>query len=353
MAYYTVSRRSNDNDYYIVFEGSDPTTYELPSARIAPGISFVFKNQSTAAVTLACVGEETVDGETSFELTNQFDEVSLFSDGNDWNIDASSSASDGGSGTVTSVGLLLPSMFTISNSPVTSSGTLTASLASQVAKTVLAAPNAGNGAPSFRQLQASDITGLPTVPTAANPSATVGTAVANGSATTFMRSDAAPALNLAITPTWTAAHTFSVSPIVPTPTTGDNTTKAASTAFVQTAVAAGSGSPQDIAVPWSGTSVLANSQVLAKYIFPRATNIAAGAGLSKFSADAASSATTVLVIAKNGTQCGTVTYSTSATGVVNFTAATSFAAGDVLTVTGPATADTTLKGVFGTIAATI
>jgi hypothetical protein len=43
----------------------------------------------------------------------------------------------------------------------------------------------------------------------ANPSASVGTSAINGSAGTFMRSDAAPALNLAITPTWTGAHTWS------------------------------------------------------------------------------------------------------------------------------------------------
>lgn len=42
----------------------------------------------------------------------------------------------------------------------------------------------------------------------ANPSATVGLAVVNGSASTFMRSDAAPALDLSIAPTWTGAHTF-------------------------------------------------------------------------------------------------------------------------------------------------
>lgn len=42
----------------------------------------------------------------------------------------------------------------------------------------------------------------------ANPSASVGLAVVNGSATTAMRSDAAPPLSQAITPTWTGLHTF-------------------------------------------------------------------------------------------------------------------------------------------------
>ena len=43
----------------------------------------------------------------------------------------------------------------------------------------------------------------------ANPTATIGLTVVNGSATTAMRSDAAPALSQAIVPTWTGTHTFS------------------------------------------------------------------------------------------------------------------------------------------------
>jgi hypothetical protein len=42
----------------------------------------------------------------------------------------------------------------------------------------------------------------------ANPTASVGLSAVNGSATTAMRSDAAPALDQGIAPTWTANHTF-------------------------------------------------------------------------------------------------------------------------------------------------
>ena len=45
--------------------------------------------------------------------------------------------------------------------------------------------------------------------TAANPSASLGLSAVNGTATTWMRSDAAPALSQSITPTWTSLHTFS------------------------------------------------------------------------------------------------------------------------------------------------
>lgn len=61
------------------------------------------------------------------------------------------------SGTVTSVGLSMPAMFTVSGSPVTTTGTLTAVLASQAANSVHAAPNGSVGPPSFRQLVAADI----------------------------------------------------------------------------------------------------------------------------------------------------------------------------------------------------
>ena len=45
-------------------------------------------------------------------------------------------------------------------------------------------------------------------PTGANPTASVGLSAVNGVATTFMRSDGAPALDQGIVPTWTGIHTF-------------------------------------------------------------------------------------------------------------------------------------------------
>ena len=49
---------------------------------------------------------------------------------------------------------------------------------------------------------------VPGYPVGADPSAAAGLTAIAGVATTFMRSDAAPALNLGITPTWTGIHTF-------------------------------------------------------------------------------------------------------------------------------------------------
>ncbi len=65
-----------------------------------------------------------------------------------------------GTGTVTSVGLVLPAELTVSNSPVTTSGNLTGTWASQTTGKVFASPNGSTGIPSFRSLATAD---LPTV----------------------------------------------------------------------------------------------------------------------------------------------------------------------------------------------
>lgn len=69
-----------------------------------------------------------------------------------------------GTGTVTSVGLSMPAIFSVAGTPVTTSGTLAVTLATQLANLVWAGPNTGSAAaPSFRTLVAAD---LPTVPIA-------------------------------------------------------------------------------------------------------------------------------------------------------------------------------------------
>ena len=66
-----------------------------------------------------------------------------------------------GSGTVTSVALTMPSIFSVSGSPVTVAGTLDAALATQSANRVFAGPTGGGAAvPTFRALVAADIPAL-------------------------------------------------------------------------------------------------------------------------------------------------------------------------------------------------
>ena len=70
------------------------------------------------------------------------------------------------------------------------------------------APASGGGTTNF--LRADGTWGTPAGGTPANPTATVGPTAVNGVATTYMRSDAAPAINLAANYTWTGAQDFSL-----------------------------------------------------------------------------------------------------------------------------------------------
>ena len=83
-------------------------------------------------------------------------------------------------GTVTTVGLVMPSIFTVTNSPVATTGALTASLNSQLQNLFLASPNGSSGIPTFRAIVAADVPILNqnTTGTAANVTGTV--LVANG-----------------------------------------------------------------------------------------------------------------------------------------------------------------------------
>ena len=224
-----------------------------------------------------------------------------------------------GGGTVNSVGLTAPSVFSVTGSPVTTTGTLAITFAGgQTQNQVLASPDGSSGAVGLRSLVLADIPTIPltskvsgilpganggtnngfmdftgpatslktfTLPNAsstilttnaavtvaqggtgaatltgplkgngtsplsaaassdiiglwtgtcngttflagdgscvagasfspANPTASVGLSAVNGAASTYMRSDAAPALSQSIVPTWTGLHTFSVSPVV-------------------------------------------------------------------------------------------------------------------------------------------
>lgn len=60
-------------------------------------------------------------------------------------------------GYVSSVGLTAPTIFSVTGSPVTDTGTIALSLVSQTARSVFAAPTGGAGTPTFRALEALDI----------------------------------------------------------------------------------------------------------------------------------------------------------------------------------------------------
>ena len=116
------------------------------------------------------------------------------------------------SGAVSSVALADGSttpIFTITGSPVTAAGTLTETLMTQTANKVFASATSGGAAqPAFRALVAADLPAL-----GGNPSASFGVNLtgANGSATTYLRSDAVLTLDQSIVPTWSGFHTWTSS----------------------------------------------------------------------------------------------------------------------------------------------
>ncbi|MGH9403169.1 MAG: beta strand repeat-containing protein [Terriglobia bacterium] len=116
-------------------------------------------------------------------------------------------------GTVSSVGLSLPNLFTVSGSPVTSSGTLTGALASQNANLVLASPSGASGVPAFRSLNIADLpsiafsnlTGTEADAQLANAYSGVGACAANRFTITLAR-NAAPTCAAALTALTAPAH---------------------------------------------------------------------------------------------------------------------------------------------------
>lgn len=94
-----------------------------------------------------------------------------------------------GSGTVTSVSLSLPGIFTVSGSPVTGSGTLTAVLASQAQNLVFASPSGVSGTPSFRALAASDLPAMVGATSGVSGTAGAVPAPAAGQQASFLRGD--------------------------------------------------------------------------------------------------------------------------------------------------------------------
>jgi Pectate lyase superfamily protein len=152
----------------VVFAGPTTGSAAAPTFR-----SLVAADLPTVAIAGGGTGQTTANAALNALLPTQTSNSGkvLQTDG------TNTSWSTAGSGTVTSVGLSLPAIFSVSGSPVTTSGTLTGALANQSANLVFAGPGSGSAAgPTFRSLVTAD---LPLALTDAGVKTTTYTASAN------------------------------------------------------------------------------------------------------------------------------------------------------------------------------
>ncbi len=277
-----------------------------------------------------------------------------------------------GSGTVTSVGLNLPAQFTITNSPVTGSGTLTGAWNTQTAAYILAGPTTGSpAAPTFRALTATDV---PTLNQSTTGNAATATNVLysglTGTVPTWNQSTTGTAAN--VTGTVAAANGGTGEAGTITGVLYGNGTSAATAATAAQIVAVISTTPvanataattaAALSVPLAHAiifpdpnagAVYTASQVLGTFFSPMAGTVPAGgagtyngvAATSYCNLSTAATASTTFTFAYGGTSFGTVAFAASGTtGTFTISSAKSVSSGGKITLTAPATADTTAAG---------
>jgi hypothetical protein len=109
--------------------------------------------------------------------------------------------------------------------------------------------------------------------------------------------------------------------------------------------------PFDVSVFAPGVG--SNSQKLARIVLARAVSFPAGAANSQAKASATATGSTTFTLTKNGTAFATVNFAASASvGTWTQASPATFAAGDVLEIDGPATADGSLADVGITLSGT-
>jgi len=118
-------------------------TFALASNAVLPGTG-------SLTVVSGTTGQQPAasDGQLRYNLTTNRLE---------WANDTTWANVGSGDGTVTSVALTVPSIMSVSGSPVTTAGTIAVSLATQTTNTVFAAPNGSTGTPTFRSLAYADL----------------------------------------------------------------------------------------------------------------------------------------------------------------------------------------------------
>jgi hypothetical protein len=170
MAIRTVSANTTlvvtDSSNAVEYNSSSAGQIIVPSNANAPfniGSSVLLTQLGTGNFTVAAEANVTVLSSAGNVSWNQYSELALYKRATDeWLLTGERLAvlggGNGGNGSVTSVGLVMPAIFSVANSPVTTTGNLTVSLANQSAGMVWAGPASGAAAaPTFRALVGADL----------------------------------------------------------------------------------------------------------------------------------------------------------------------------------------------------
>lgn len=153
---------STDRAKLVSFSNASPVTGNLPAT--GPGTTdssiawFVqVENRGAGDVTLVPDGASTIDGAASLVLVQN--QGVLLAVGDDYNWYTQRGTGLTAATAVTSVGLALPtSVFNVTVSPITTTGTLTAVLQTQAANSIWAGPTSGAAAtPTFRSMVTADL----------------------------------------------------------------------------------------------------------------------------------------------------------------------------------------------------
>lgn len=188
---------SGDNSKLIVLSDAAAVAVTLPNANtLASTWMTIVTNLGAGTVTITPT-TSTIDGAASLTLA-QFQGVVIFGDGTNYFTERGRAT--GGSGTVTSVAIAVPTGLSVSGSPITTSGTITISWANESANTFLAGPTTGAAAaPTFRTIVPADMPVF-VASGASHASGAVPDPGASAGTTRFLREDATFAVPPASTP---------------------------------------------------------------------------------------------------------------------------------------------------------
>lgn len=152
----SVSATAPINNQILKWNGTawTPLADENTTYTAGTGLSLSVGNQFSANNTTALWNANQLQGKSISSTAPTASQLLQFN-GTEW-----APATIASGGTVTSVGLTMPTQFSVSNSPITGSGNITVALANQNANTIFAAPDGSTGVPTFRALLASDIPAL-------------------------------------------------------------------------------------------------------------------------------------------------------------------------------------------------